>query len=446
MTIYFLGPSKDDFHDAKRLLLQSLRSPSSNEAIAVFGASQNHAGIAPVPIEIGNGLPFLHRTREWSRWSKIIKRNQDNDAVKSEPQATTEMAQMDDKSVLKSAVRRIEKLHRLSTHLPAESPPLVPPSPHWEAILRQSNSVTIGRVIYPTDVIQQVHKKIITRWKKGKDISPRMWQDLLGPHEFLMSSNGLLLSFDDKISQMREFLLIKLSPKRKGKHVPVAPSTNDCDLSKTPKQAPDLEIYLDIDQDRQYVAPKEMRAIFSTKKTDLLLPKESNDFRFVSNQYVISSPELDPNLSAFIQASNLNLWGSERLKTPPSLVLDVPGFNSREQGRIEDLGPIEYVFTALEHRTQLSAVRDGFQYEYTMIEAGRIGGQREEFRIEAQNRSEATSEKPPTTFRDLFSNATRWVSNISLTLGSKKAIVHRLRSAGIGQAADGKTGFRRILA
>ena len=415
MTIHFLGPLLDDFRDAKRLLLQSLRPPRSNKAIAVLGASQNHRAIAPVPIDVGNGLPFVQRSREWSRWAKIIKRNQDNHAVEIKSQAETRRTQAYDEAVLISAMKRVEQHQRLLTHVPSENSPLVPRSPHWQAIQGRSNSVSIGRVIYPTDVVQQVRKEIAAQWEKRQALSPEMWQDILGPHEFLSSRNGLLLSFKNDMSKEREFILIKLSPK--GKHARLDPLADDGDSSsRNPEQAPDapdLEIYLDIDQERQHVALKEVRAILRIKKTDLLLPHESNDLRFVSEQYAISSAVLDPNLQAFVNASNLAFWGSERLKTPPSLVLDVPRFNRKDRDDIELQGSVEYAFTALEHRTQLFASVDGFRYEYTMIEAGRSGGQREGFCIHVEDQSQASPQENPVIIEQLVDKARKWIADMS---------------------------------
>ncbi|KAL8784081.1 MAG: hypothetical protein Q9195_009190 [Heterodermia aff. obscurata] len=413
VTIHFLGPSADDFQDAKRLLLQSIRSSGSDKATAVFGASQDHTAIAPVPIEVGNGLPFVQRSREWSRWAKVIKRNDDYNAAKIKSQAEIRRKGGCDKPVLLGAVERIEQYQRLLTHLPLESPPLVPHSPHWQGILGQSNSVTIGRVIYPTDVVQQVHKKITAHWEKSQILSPKAWKEILGPHEFLTSLNGLLLSFDENISQERQFLLVKLSPK--GKHAllaPLANAGNSPSISKQAPDAPDLEIYLDVDQNRRYIAVKEVRAILNTKKTDLLLPLDSNDLRFVSQQYAISAAALDPKLEAFVNASELALWSSERLKTPSSLVLDVPRFATKDRDQIEHQGPVEYAFTALEHRTQLFTKRDGFQYEYTVIEAGRTGGQREEFRIHVGDQTQDSSEENPTILRQLYGKAMGWIADM----------------------------------
>lgn len=413
MTIYFLGPSTDAFQDAKRLLLQSLRSPGSSKATAVFGASQGYQEIAPVPIDIGNGLPFVQRIREWSRWTEVTKRNQDKDPARFEPQSTTRSRREDEiENALTSAMTWIEHDQNPSSRWRLESPPMKPGSPHWHATPRQYKSVTIGRVVYPTDVVQQVHKEIIARWDKGEVLPPNLWKDILGPHEFLSLRNSLQLSFTkDKVSKEREFFLIKLSPKKKD--VLVAPLANDDDTSIGPKQAPDLEIYLDIDRDCQEIALREVRAVLRSKTTDLMLPQESNDLRFVSEQYAISSEKLDPNLSAFIKASNLALWGSERLKTPSSLVLDVPRFNGKDEYDIEHQGPVEYAFTTLEHRTQHVSLQNKFGYEYTTIGAGRTGGERQEFRIYSRDQSQASSEEYTDIFQNLFREATEWITDMS---------------------------------
>ena len=282
-------------------------------------------------------------------------------------------------------------------------------SPHWQAMLGSSKSVTIGQVIYPTYNVRQVYKKICSRWEKGGFWGGTEWSLMLGPHQFLRPRNGSLLSLDDSTSQVREFLLIKLSPKEKW--VP-----QDSSSYKFLEQAPDLEIYLDIDQDRKCIALKEVRLVLKARQTDLMLPHESNDLRFNSEQYAISSAELDPRLSAFIKASNLALWSSDRLKTPSLLFLDVP----RKNGKGQDHGLVKYIFNALEHRTQLFVVQDRYRYEFTMIEAGRAGGQREEFRIHVQNPS---LENKSTDCQTLFSKAKDWFTDMPLTSGIREPIV-----------------------
>ena len=413
MTIYFLGPSTDDYDDARRLLAQSLQSPDSlsDKTIAVFGASQNTA-VVPVPTEVGNVLPFNQRIREWSRWANSIKRKNDNDAVKIKRQSKT--PEVDGQAELKHATWQTERRQRLLSPFQSEKPPFVPHSPHWQVIPRQSKSVTIGRVIYPTEVVQRVHKKIISRWKRGGALLPDGWRNILGPHEFLSSRNGLVLVFAEYISQERELLCIKLSPKTTKSQL-----ANDGEPSSK-VQAPALEIDLDIDRDRQCVAVNEVRAVLKTAKTDLMLPPESNDLRFESQLLAISSAELDPSLSAFIKSSNLDVWGSERLKTPSSLVLDVPRFVGYRQNTIEQLGPVEYNFTALEHRTQLFVERENYRYEHTVIEAGLAGGQREEFRINFQN----SVGESLTTCRKLFLKATGWINDMSLVDRNKDTIVN----------------------
>ena len=406
----------------------------------MFGASQGYQEIAPVPIDIGNGLPFVQRIREWSRWTEVIKRKLDNDLDRFVPQAKTRSTREGEiENALTSAMTWIEHHQSPSSHWRLESPSLMHRSPHWQATVRQSKSVTIGRVVYPTNVVQQVQKEILARWDKGEVLPPNLWKDILGPHEFLSLRNGLQLSFTkDEISKEREFLLIRLSPKEKD--VLVAPLANDDDTSIDPKQAPDLEIYLDIDRGRQTIALKEVRAVLRSKMTDLMLPQESNDLRFVSEQYAISSEETDPNLSAFIKASNLALWGSERLKTPSSLVLDVPRFSGKDQNDLEHQGPVEYAFTTLEHRTQIVTLHDRFGYEYTTIGAGRTGGERQEFRIYSRDQSQASSEEYPKVFQKLFREATEWITDMSQYANRPSySSVHR-----VGQLANGELNLALV--
>lgn len=401
-----MGPSEEDVDDAERLLLQSVQ-PQSRPVNVQYGASHGDRAIAPIPVEVGNGLPLAQRTGEYCRWFRSVER-----AGRSPEHKATQIPDpkrlREDEAIMQKVLTGLEKHHSKKQDSLKEVQLEGPQSPHWLPKLELDYSVTIGRVISPVEGAKDV--KIAKLHAKRNRWSSILCDSITRQHEFLCSSNGLQPYFrsgkNKKLSQ-REFLLVRLSPGvRSMKFTPLL-STDSKTLPATQTALPELEIQLDINQDYQQLTPKQVRFVFSTRKTDILLPQQPSDLRFMTEKFVNASTELDPTISAFIDSSNLNLWGSERLKTPSSLTLEVPyRYGGKQDDPVTHRQPVEYTFTALEHNTQLLCVQGDHQYKYTVIEAGRIGGQREEFCIKAL----CSTEQP---MKALFDRACGWILDMT---------------------------------
>ena len=383
VSIFFLGPSEEDVDDAERLLLQSVH-PQSRPVNVQYGASHGDRAIAPIPIEVGNGLPLAQRTGEYCRWSRTVERVGRSPEHKA-TQIPDPKRLREDEAIMQKVLIGLEKHHSKKQGSLKEAKLEGPQSPHWLPKLELDYSVTIGRVISPVEDAKNV--KISKLHAKRNRWSSILCDSITRQHEFLCSSNGLQPCLpcgqDTKLSQ-REFLLVRLSPGVTSIKSTPSLSTGSKLLPATPTPLPELEIQLEINQDHQQLTPNQIRFVFNTKKTDLLLPQQPSDLRFMTENFVNASTELDPRISAFIDSSNLNLWGSERLKTPSSLTIEVPyRYGGNKDDPVTQRQPVEYTFTALEHNAQLLCVQGDHQYKYTVIEAGRMGGQREEFCINA---------------------------------------------------------------
>lgn len=413
MVIHFLGPAEDDFEDAKRLLLQSLQLSLPREVMVKYGASTRNRAIAPVPVVVRKALPLAERNQEWSRWTRTVERN-NNDAG-SELKARDS----DDSEALGVALKATEKLHRHAGHSSAKCHLWMPKSAHWLPDLELSQSVVMGRVIYPEKSVKDLD--VVGQGKKREDFPTAFWRTINSCREFLTSSNGLRhlrpsynSAPSSKVSK-KEYLEIKMSPKQGGKPIVNTPTGENDPQYDQQGELPDLEIRLDIDQENRTLIPSQTRVVFMNFESDILLPHRSTDVRFLTQQYTSASANLYPEILAFIEASDLDIWGSDRLKTPSSLALCVPIYTAKGtrdtgsgENQPERQKPTEYILTGLEHRTQLLAELEGFQYEYTVIEAGRVGGRREEFRVRAPNQIKSTKKyKGPISA--LFDKASQWL-------------------------------------
>ena len=431
-----MGPAEDDFEDAKRLLAQSLRSSESRTTVVKYGADFENTAIAPALVEVGNGLPLAERTREWSRWTRIVKRKERFDVPQEAPDAISKMSSRDDNAPLRVALRATEKLHSTIKHPSTEHGLWLPKSAHWLPDKQVAQSAVIGRVIYPTNVVK--HLKVAGQHKTNIRLSSAFWRTLACRREFLTSNHGLQPSFaptEGSELSPKEFLLIKLSPKQETQHFAEAPAKEGESQPDPYKQLPDLEIRLDVDREQQTLTPKQIRLVFKTLESDLLLPHRQSDLRFVTQWYMNSSANLDPEILSFIKSSKLNVWGSDRLKTPSSLALHVPrciGKDNREidtgESQFKQQAAIEYAFAGLEHRTQLLYEREGFHFEYTVIEAGRIGGRREEFRVHAPSQfKKSKKHKGPVVA--LFDQARQWIASLDSSNKSPESLSLRAPKA-----------------
>lgn len=156
-----------------------------------------------------------------------------------------------------------------------------------------------------------------------------------------------------------------------------------------------------------------------------MMPELPVDLRVSNTSHleVSSISNLDATISSFITASNLDIWHSnQRLSTPNGLKLLLPGHalkmnnSSRAVKSTKDKKPVppsnhvdedeinpkptlhkpikvdpkilqkgvevDYTFTGLEHQSIITApYEEGTELKYTIVEAGKIGGRREELSV-----------------------------------------------------------------
>ena len=419
-----------------------------------YAASFQNTSIAPAPIEVGHGLALEHRTRQWSRWTRsedrdlgtteVVYKTRPKDgklliAGKGDTNDLKWQTYVDDIQRANDVVGQLDKLSRVAQDLQLE----FPESEHWLPWKEQiSSSVVIGRVVYPTDSVKRVNAVY-----KGIRFSEAFWQSLIGRREFLTSSNGLQPFFpceEDRHVTQTDYMLIKLSPKKA--ESPLDDATKvfavhrvdeakeaDASVSRplpkpepqkqSTQKVPDLEIRVNINHNQRTLDLTQVRAVLQTWESDILQPHKPCDLRFTTQRFVTASTEPDPQILAFIASSNLDVWGSARLKTPSCLTLSVPHYggshdtseipsaNLRSETQSTSRTPAEYTFSSLEHHSQISYSHRDFSYTYTIIEAGRIGGRREEFRITAPTKIDRSTTGKG-IISALYDRATRWVAEM----------------------------------
>ena len=250
-------------------------------------------------------------------------------------------------------------------------------TPYWTHEIEYHDSVTFGQVLFPA------RNEILDTSRVSKvkmlDMRQKLWKKSGKHREFVPLAPSLLQMLDSvrPLKKSEEYLQVRLFPSSKNPSLPVPA-----------KALPDLEIKIDIDDQEKTVSIKDVRLVTRVEK-DYLQPQSVVDLRFIRKQCVYANVKVDPAIAAFVGNSNLNIWGTERLSTPLDLSLSIPALAVQpHQGfdpKAHESLLVDYALLGLEHRASLT-----FPYQdpdfwptlsYTNVEAGRIGGRRDELSL-----------------------------------------------------------------
>ena len=273
-------------------------------------------------------------------------------------------------------------------------------TPYWTQEIEYHDSVTFGQVLFPGKKKQIFDQKMYKI--EMRDMGKKPWKKYLGDHrEFAPLVPGLLHTLESirPLKKSEEYLQVRLFPSSKNTSLPV------------PVEAlPDLEIRIDFDDKKKTVSIKDVRLVTRIEK-DYLQPRNVVDLRFIRKQCVYANAKVDPCLTAFVGNSNLNIWGTERLSTPLGLSLSIPalavqshhGFDPKAHESLL----VEYASLGLEHRSSLMFLyQDSDSWptlSYTNVEAGRIGGRRDELSLHSHrfvSEQQQQQQQPSTTSTD----------------------------------------------
>lgn len=353
----------------------------------------------PLGIETGTALPLVSRSRRWIRWTDGSRREIKPDKVEEGPFENDENASTSkrstrdtlmDESISETIVNHMQDVPLMTQ--PAN------PSEHWTDSCLCESSAVFGYILYP--MLKALEARRNAHIAKGNIAA-----------DFLNSRQEFLT----RLPGLRSFLQCsRLTNIVEGEELRIRLFPDQEMGTKIQGNIfPDLDISLDIDRRSEQVSFAGSRLVFPEAEVDLLLPDEGTDIKFISRSFVPSGEHPGPSISTYIENSNLNVFGQERLRTPTSLKISIPSHAIRTVAGTKDdatnktFGPetgpdilVNYIFARLEHRSSFSGILSGAIVQYTVIEAGKTGGKREEFQMLMQAPIPA-SHTPSTRFAEL---------------------------------------------
>lgn len=379
----YLGPDDVDLLETQRLVHQILRPASTEKLELAWSRETGTSNVSPAPVEVGSRFSLLDRNQQWSRWCTRRMKEKDG-TLPSSPSVGLATQGLHGKLAFDTVKSFFEAPDDTSYKLCNNI------TPCWIPEIEYHDSVKFGQVLFPTSKANTVADKLEPnrqrRTKKTEkksrpiDIRNVGRQSLEIHREFLPLVPGLVRSLESlkSLGKSEEFLLLRLSPSSKNLSLPVPVGA-----------LPDLEIRISFDSESNTTSIKDAR-LLNRKEMDFLQPQNPVDLRFVRNQSVYAKDDnIDPRIVSFVQDSRFDIWGAERFEMPLGLSLPIPSLAIQPHAGFDPTAYqtllVDYISLRLEHTSSLTIPYqepDSWPtLTYTNIEAGPIGGRRDELSL-----------------------------------------------------------------
>ena len=358
----------------RRLISLITRPKPTDEGWLFCCGNVNEAETVPVPVDVGSGLALIHRNQQWSRWCSLKVRR-----------IRAVEAERGNSASLNSLVNNAEAVNTLNKFLaPPQQHHELPweANPYWQPNVVHLDSVTLGHVVFsgPSAAKRSAPNEAKTKAVTEDQIVGRLNKTR---REFVSSIPGVFRLLEPLGSvasnpAIAEYMQIHLAPSLGTLPMPI-------------EALPNLEIRIKLNNYTKTTSIEYVRLVHS-KHLDFMLPRNTVDLRFIRDTSVYWQTEgtCDPRIQQFILDSNLDIWGTDRLRTPTELTLEIPAHAIR--GHKEVAGEkvpgtmlVDYTFSSLEHRSSLlipiSKTGEWSNLTYTNVEAGKLGGRRDELTL-----------------------------------------------------------------
>ncbi|KAF3937055.1 hypothetical protein ABW19_dt0200203 [Dactylella cylindrospora] len=402
IALYATKPwGRSSIPDAKRLIYTSfdLHFRETYSLLSETQATESLTG-ALYPVSEDPRLPWVYRGRGWYRWRSIrqpVRWFQESDGILQNDQGT---------SISTPLVNPVlgANVNYDGIRLLLDSPPgldaTVPATTAPEDADRYTTyHAVLGQILHtsstpPTRGAQSLSSFLSTEPTHILCHSvPRLV-------DFLSTLNPTTYTYDFRI-------LLKFSP---------SPWGNPTNFELLPQ----VEMEILINPQTNEIKALKIGAIENITTTDVLMPRNNVDLRFVKRTMVRIENRTD-QVRNYIREADLDVMGEERLMAGEELVLQIPKWmvkdTAREEkwvvddeegvkaemvesefdyllGESEDTGipqepegpkstiPITYYFTGLQTRSSTTFDFNGSPLVYTKVEGGASGGSHEELVLE----------------------------------------------------------------
>ena len=399
LHVYSLGPSNTALLNVERLLSQFDESkPPRQTHIRYERLSSGETGFTS-PIIPTSTLPLHERFFEWQR---LIYGQLAQPSARTK-QDSTEGSQSIPKTLATHGEGRVNRARPLDSELPQllglsqeRLPDLIVAnsttfSLYWRSRLESNLSAQLGYAVHskwmqldkPLHVTSRIAPvKLISAINERKFTNNHVRSALISNVPGLAQ---LIESNDFGIPNLDEEFVVTMKPL----NLAMA-SGVESDITGDFMWLPWLRLHIGIDAMQRQVTLKLASLVCQTEELDLLLPSRPADLRLEAEKCLSSSKEIDPAIAKFIRESELDIWGTGRLQTPPRLSISIPDMACSHlpesvATKLEKDGsheiPAVYIFQHLEHHSHMIMDYEGHSLRYSTVEAGRARGRRQEMRV-----------------------------------------------------------------
>ena len=345
------------------------------------------------------GLGWREKLRQWTRWTVPIQKPAEH---KVEPLDPTEVGELvvQRSSASPSASQEPEDVESLTAvekyvdeHLSADSTKSRG-SMYWSDKYFTSSSILVGNVLHSHSNEKSARAKKLLIDKRDEVL-----------HAFSTSVPNLtqlLASANVLRPKQVESLVLRFLPNPLQTSVSGNRAVGPAALNVFPP----VDMRFDIDPDTREAKLRETQAVIQEDKTDLMLPDQAVDLRFLQKTTSRLRRKYIPQIKQFLDKSNLNLAGGQ-LETPAKIMLPISrhlcnshGFQLLlgKEGNEQEIAEVEYLFAGLEIRCTIALDFEGWRLLYTSIEAGKAGGRRSELRLRPISAFTGKTKKTVTDF------------------------------------------------
>ncbi|MCJ1387698.1 hypothetical protein MMC18_000541 [Xylographa bjoerkii] len=379
LRVYYIGPDTTDLEDVQRLVHQLLNPSTAHKCQVQYDPQDNLMVPIQTPIEVGSAVPWTDRRTPWTRW---------RDANRA--QASKNGGRSSRKTISPSATEHPHSLAQAIGKFLSESRPRLRGNDkdegdhiYWQPLQKHMVSAVLGHIAYPVlSRLAQPNQIQARTYKSRKDQETRLRNAFL---KTIDSRRTIVTGLSGSLGAF-ERLSGSASHNHQDIRVRLQPSKMENNTGLELRSLPEVELHIRLDDNTNTAKVESVQLIRDERESDLLLPQEVADARFRAYTYFDSKPRLDPKIIEFIGASNFDVWGESRLRTPSKLTLVVPKFvlpaSARSLIKDGDKIEVEYVFASLEYHSYMWTMHEGCRVYYNTVEAGKTGGRRTDLWLE----------------------------------------------------------------